>query len=138
MNRTKKYVFIVVTAIVLTTLLIVMSNPLRWSKEHLKKHLLKITPIGTSMENVIDIIESNEEWTILSTDDTHGYLLIGGTPEMSRRTTSNPEETIGEKSIEAFIGEYNVWLLRRVSAYWAFDENSNLINIDVCKFMIGM
>ena len=52
-----KYTSITAVGIVVAIFIVVASNPLRWSEKHIKEYMLKITPIGTSMEEIVNIIE---------------------------------------------------------------------------------
>jgi len=127
----KKYIIVGLIVIVLIIsvylLFTVILNP---SRGVIKNELLKVTPIGTSMEDVISAIESKNKWKIRYIDYESGYRIDKyGNPDF----TYMPQfyTVVGEKSIEVFIGVYLKGIY--VSAYYAFDENSNLIDILVYK-----
>ena len=53
-------------------------TPLRWPAELIRAHMLKRTPIGTMMEDVIKVIESNKKWeSIISISNIYMMLLAG-------------------------------------------------------------
>ena len=89
--------------------------------KYIREYLLELTPIGTSIEDVLEVIYKNEEWRIDRINYEQGYI----------------EETriIGEKSIRVMIGEYkkSFDFYTAVEVSWGFDENSKLIDIYVRK-----
>ena len=128
MSKIKLYTLIAFLAIVFIVAVIPLFNPLRWPQECIKNGILKLTPIGTSMEDVIKIIESKWENDSISYYD-EGYRKPGppDPSDIGRGTI------VGEKSIEVFIGEYRNVFATCVSVFWVFDENSELIEIFVEK-----
>ena len=101
-------------------ILIIVLNPLRRSEEHIRGCMLKSTPIGTSIEDVLDAIEKKEKWQINYISYETGYINGGG-------------PVVGEKSIRVMIGEYGIFLNTSVTVFWGFDGDSNLIEIAVWK-----
>lgn len=129
----KKIVYstlIVLLSIILVLVIIMFLNPLRRSEEQIKRNMLKLTPIGTSMEVVISIIDGNK-WKYHVRD--YGYFFIHGLPS---RHASRP--AIGVKSIDAYLGEYRTIFLTGVSVFYGFDEDSILIDIAVLKEVDGL
>ena len=109
-----------------------LSNPLRKSEEQIRKNILEITPIGMSMEDVIRVIGTKEKWVIRYTFD-FGYVMKMGFPSEPDSSDFAEGKVIGEKSIRGTIGEYQNFFKVYVETYWAFDENSKLIDIAVKK-----
>lgn len=105
----------------------VLLNP---SVGRIRKNLLKITPIGTSMEDVIAAVESNEKWKIDYINEDSGYM-VDENGNIWRNWMFGSYTVIGEKSIGVSLGIYLKGIY--VSAYYGFDENSNLIDILVYK-----
>ena len=69
----------------LTFILILLSNPLRKSNENIRKDLLKIMPIGTNMEEIIEQINKNKKWEIHYINNDKGYGIDkSGTPGYNR------------------------------------------------------
>jgi hypothetical protein len=127
----KKYMIFILISIILIILMavmIVLSNPHRKSEERIRKAMLELTPIGTSMENVIKLIESHKKWKIKKTSYEHGYGIDKwGTPGENRNIY------IGVKSIKVYLGCYGIIINTSVTVYWGFDEDGNLIDIAVRK-----
>ncbi|GEN45959.1 hypothetical protein [Alkalibacillus haloalkaliphilus] len=121
-------IFLLILVIILGIRLI--TNPLVQSEEEIRENMLKETPMGTQMEDVIEFLEGNEEWEIKSIRYENGFYHQGITPRRE----------IGEKSIRVHMGYYRAFykffLRTDVSLYYGFDENGELIEIWVRK-MIG-
>ena len=100
------------------------------SDRRIRKDILKLTPIGSSMEEVVKVVENNEKWEIDWIWDNRGYGIdkngIPGEPD-------EDSNLVGAKSISADIGCYYIPLKTYVTVYWGFDENSKLIEIAVRK-----
>jgi len=131
------FVLIFISVIMLTVAIfegyIVFLNPLMRSHEGIRAYMLKFTPIGMSMEDVVKVIEDNDNWRIRETWET-GYTLINGRPSFfPRNLPASTGTIIGEKSLRVHIGEYRIFFTTNVSVYYAFDEDSKLIDIAVYK-----
>ena len=100
-------------------------NPNMQPAGWIKQDLLKLTPIGTSMEEVIAAVESNENWKIMSINEKNGYLAEGSS------SVPGTEIFVGEKFVRASLEKHFMGVY--VSAYYGFDENSELIDIKVVK-----
>lgn len=123
-------VLIALLLIALVVFIEIVSNPLRRPPERIREDLLKVTPIGMDMEEVIQVIESNKKWELGNIVYQNGYGMDKwGTPGGSGDTI------IGEKYIWAIIDEYRNYfiIIVDVSAFWGFDEESKLIDIAVRK-----
>lgn len=132
------YVLIAVSAVIIISVVVVLSNPLRSSNESIRTTMLKLTPIGTSMEDVVEVVEGNEKWKIRSVRD-YGYLLVNGIPSfpyfspIGEGGYDYKHPIIGEKSMRVYLGDYRTIFVTSVSVFYAFDENSKLIDIAVLK-----
>ena len=119
-----------------------MLNPLRNSEETIRKKLLKATPIGTEMQDVINEINSHKEYIDVDNYD-HGYYVRknGYSPTITTYKPSSEtlEKTVGEKHTHVFIGEYNyhLFFVACVVALYGFDENDRLVDIAVYKELDG-
>ena len=143
------FVLIILFAIilaVLTTPFIKMAldsqNPFRKSEDEIYKSVLEFTPIGMSMENVIQVIEGNKNWETAYINYEHG---------VSQGELGRPGDSIGEKSIRVTLGKYvgtyrsgNIFTTFiytnfdvYVEGWWGFDENGKLIEIFVKKDIVG-
>lgn len=104
------------------------ANPLTRSEEKIKENLLKSTPIGTKMEDVVKFIESEKKWKIDYISYEQGFW----------HQRIYPNRTVGKKSIRAELGEYRFVFATSVTVFWGFDENSKLIDIWVWKTTDGL
>jgi hypothetical protein len=118
-----KYIIIIILILVFAISLPGIINPLRRPAWLIQAHMLLITPIGTGMEDVINFVESNENWDVRINYNS-GFL---------KQEPGKPRITIGEKSIRVFHGQYSTILNTFVTVYYGFDENENLIDIWVWK-----
>ena len=132
----KKIIFGVATVILATVMVVVvlvLLDPLRSSPQRIRAAMLKHTPIGMSMEEVIGVIENNDTWEIGATRD-HGYSIRNGYPYIY--ILRGNENIIGVKSMRVYIGSYNFFFFAgrtTVYAYYGFDEDSKLVDIAVGK-----
>jgi len=131
--ETKKKVLIICVCTMSLVFLIILMNPLRRSEEHIRERMLKLTPVGTSIEDVVEII-NKRGWSNDGVLDRGYGLANGGTPTIYTSYFTN-EPVIGTKSIRANIGEYHAYMIiyTWVFCYWGFDENSRLIDIAIEK-----
>ncbi len=102
-------------------------NPLIQSENQIKNNLWEQTPIGTSMNEVIQFIKTKKDWEIETINYEYGFL--------SQR--SKPIKLIGNKSIRVYLGEYrifsNYYFVTDVTVYYGFNEKGELIDIWVLK-----
>lgn len=114
--------------IVLTIVLMVVSNPLRRSESHIRSQLLVSAPLGTSLENVEQYI-LEEEWEINWVSKESGF----------NHQRFSPSRVIGSKSIRANLGDYQgIPFKANVTVFWGFDDQSKLIDIWVWKTWDGL
>ena len=129
MRRIAMFVIIVISVVAFIVLAVIMSNPLRWPDSRIRANMLKHTPIGTNIVDVIKFVESNENWKIYHIYQ-NGYMLKDGI--ISRPSKQN-EYSVGVTSMEVRLGEYRTIFATDVSIFFAFDEDSKLIDIGVLK-----
>ena len=121
-------VFIIVCILLPVTLMII--NPMQRPAFMIRNQVLSLTPIGTHIDDVIIVIESNENW--------HWNGHISGAGFRCYRQ----QRWIGERSIRAGCGAH--WpsaiffrpimgLLTETSTtiFWGFDEDGKLIDVYV-------
>jgi hypothetical protein len=112
-------IFLIIVAINILALI----NPLRKSQAGIEKDILKLTPMGMQMDDVIKTIEGNEEWKVRYISYERGYMH-----------PYRENHTVGNKSIRASIGVYKaIFIPVYVTVLWGFDENGKLIEIYVWK-----
>ena len=117
--------FVVILGVIAVTY---ATNLLRKPEEEIKANILELTPIGTSMDDVINVIESNESWVVMYISDR------GGVPQGELGKVG---DAIGEKTISVILGSYRNIFKTYVVFWWAFDENSKLIEVFIEKAILG-
>ena len=123
--------------VVVVCILIFLANPLLKSEEQVRESILKLTPIGTSMEDVLKVIEINKKWETRYVSYVHG---------ISQGDLGKSGSSIVKKSIRVMIGKYHfepnfdiyAFVERSVTVFWAFNEESKLIEIYVLKTVAGV
>ncbi len=152
-----KRIFVkIIGFIALTVILVVVvtetSNPLRRSNEQIKESILELTPIGTNKEQIIAEIEANKQWHKNKYKDLYenmfdgkyqhfdyGYAIRNGMLLIRYHGGQyDDSEMIGKEAMKAPIGTYTNFAYgfpfdTTVYVYWAFDENSNLVDIAITK-----
>ena len=142
-----KFVICILIALVILILggiiIMILLNPLRRSEERIREDILLMTPIGSTMEEVIEVIENNRRWTNEHEIYDRGYGIIRVGSEGNHRYFSTINyykgqrtfvKTVGVETIRLDIGDYHNPLSHTVVlVHWAFDENGKLIDIAVGK-----
>jgi len=120
---------------ILIIVLIVLSNPLRESNENIRKSLLKKTPIGTSVSDVISVVEKDPNWKIRYVNSDIGYYVSpAGYPSVATKADmSGKGVVVGEKSIRVYLGRYGLIFETYVSAFYGFDCDGKLVDIAILK-----
>ena len=142
MKKKLTYVLFILLAVSITVVIILLLNPLRRSEEKIRADILRITPIGMNMEDVIVVIENNTGWEVLHTFSqgyTEGRWFVRG-PHQSPYVRGHDIAIVGVKSMEVHIGSYNFLLFAletRVSIFMGFDEDSKLVDIGVRKYAMA-
>ena len=117
---------IVILVIVIMNILTII-NPLRKSQAGIEKDILRLTPIGMHIDDVIKIIEGREKWNVRYIDYEMGYAH-------PYRLCTDDDYIVGNKSIRASIGDYKViFVPANVTVLWGFDYDGKLIEIYVWK-----
>ena len=122
-NKYIKLVFVslVLAFVFMMSVVMPIINPLYRSEEKIREYVLEITPIGTSMDEVLAVIEKQEKWKLRHVIHENGYLN-------SDYASSNSEYTIvGEKHILVRLG-ITWWFAYGVYAYLGFDSHEMLID----------
>ncbi|MCL2047723.1 MAG: hypothetical protein FWG87_03245 [Defluviitaleaceae bacterium] len=111
-----KYVALSILGIIAIIVVAMALNPLRWSEQMIRTRMLKLTPIGTSIEEVVDVVENNKKWKAYPVLN-HGYN----------------DRVIGVKEMQVHIGGYRTIFHTDIIIFYGFDEDSKLIDIAVFK-----
>ncbi|MCL2578168.1 MAG: hypothetical protein FWE27_09000 [Defluviitaleaceae bacterium] len=101
-------------------------NPLRHSDVRIRENILKLTPIGSTIEDVIQVIESNEAW------EWNGRIA-----DIGYQTHSNTTALTGAQSIRVTLGTYSNGFIVYVVSFWGFDEEGILLDVRIWKAVAG-
>jgi len=110
---------------------------LRKSTEEILEYLLEITPVGSRIQDVLALINSNEDWTLRYVNNSYGFAMRNGRPSEPSSADIADGNVVGTQSVRVLIGSY--WsspiaiYITHVAVFWAFDGNSNLVDIQVRK-----
>lgn len=135
----KKYITILLIFLsifgLISIVIITFQNPLRKSEENIKNDLLKQMPLGIDMHDVMKIVNKKNTWNIIWVSEKHGIVIGRNGPSTVR--ILDDEINVGKKSMCVDMGYYYKYFFVQtdVSAFFAFDENSKLIEIAVSKSM---
>jgi len=101
----------------------------------LKNYILKITPLGTSLDDIVDIINSRDDWGSANLLNYGLYKENPGEPYMEDRERPR----IGERTVSTSMGTYkslrDVFFLMEihVAIIWVFDANDILIDVHIWR-----
>ena len=132
-NRGRKIFIAVIALLFLAWGISMIADPIRRPRPMVRNYVLRLTPMGTDIDEVVRILENVEGWTIMFVDYNLGFTLP---------TAPNPYDTaIGNQSIRVFAGNYwpsnfpIIGLIQwtTVSIFWGFDEDGKLIEVYVRK-----
>ena len=120
-------------AIVLITFIPLLTTPVRRPTNMVKDYILKTTPIGTSIEEVIEIINNRNDWGLPMVSN-EGFI-----PSPPFDVPGIAPPPIGEKTIRTNLGSYRAWykwfplMVWGVGATWVFDAYGKLIEVHIMK-----
>ena len=123
--------------VMLMTAVLMISTPMRRPAPILRSQVLGVTPLGTCIDDVIEMINESNDW------ENHLYRDFGFnslSPWSEAEFLHHPR--IGNQFILVPLGEYRTWFFwppfAEVSAsiVWIFDSDGILIEVYVRK--IGM
>lgn len=111
------------SAIILVLLNVTACSSLRESSVAIRRTLLFQTPIGSSQEEVLTVLNEHQ---YKASQSNSGFL---------RQERHEPTAVIGVSSIRAELGDYWVppFLTTSVTAFWGFDADKKLLDIWVWK-----
>jgi len=140
MRKRTQIVLSLLLLIVLATIVTLFTNPIRRPTSSVRNYILRRTPVGTDIEDVIEFI-SNKSWEIHFISRERGFRhpnpqFIPG--QFTEEELRYPID-IGEQSIIVFAGRYRTWykflfiVPTDVTIFWGFDANGKLIEVHVAK-----
>jgi len=140
MTETKKILIalsIVVVGVTIMVTMIMPLHPLFRSPKRVLNDTLKLTPMGTHIDDVAALVESKTiiknvtEWREPTIRYDSGYVNPNGeVPGWSTTVSPGNRSIVGHKSIEvSYKAHYNTY----ISIYWGFDEDGKLVDVFVDK-----
>ena len=105
----------------------------------IRRDILRITPLGTNKADVISVIEERE-WHIRFIRETAGYFMNRGRvadgPNLLMLASGEAYE-VGTQSIRIFLGHFYLFGIAgvHVDVYYAFDEDSKLVDVAIRRGM---
>ena len=119
----------------LWVVVLLYTDPLMRSESSIRRYLLRSTPIGTSMSDVIFDAILHPEWSVQLIDRSYGVVLFpsSSVPTRMPGRWASPENIVGYMSVEAHLGTRRMIVRFDVTAFYAFDSDGKLIEILVRK-----
>jgi len=115
-------------------IILMLRNPIRRPTPMLTNYVLRLTPIGMHIDDVISIVGNHREWRIWWVSRENGF--VHPHPQEIRPLSEGWPVIVGEQSIRVQAGRYRfngLLLQTTVSIFWAFDEEGMLTEIYIWK-----
>ncbi|MDR2559306.1 MAG: hypothetical protein LBC86_07180 [Oscillospiraceae bacterium] len=133
---TKKRKILILTPLIIILILIIaiIVYPIIGPNWYIRMRILMQIPIGTSMEDAIEIAQNNSRWEKSFVSYNNGVRLKG--IHQSPNITSfanNVNPVIGEHAMSVYLGEYRFVFVGGVTAFFAFCEDEKLIDVFIRK-----
>ena len=104
--------------------------------EPTKFNILRTTPLGTPIHQVLEIADNKKNWKIVTSKDYGVRLHYGKNPAIDDFVGENTV-VIGEKSVAVYLGSkrelmgkyFHYFKETKVTAFFAFDSDEKLIDI---------
>jgi len=141
MKGRRKIVILVFPLLAILTLLTIIpmfTTFMRRPTNMVRNYITRITPIGTSIGDVVEVIERREGWDVRRIDFERGFIP-GSSARPAQGLNSN---VVGEMAVWVHLGTYHAWhtwppfIEQVVDVFWGFDVDGNLIEVYVRK--LGM
>lgn len=135
----KRFVIVIVTLIMLPLLAFgtfLLTVPISRPNKMVRNYVLRQLPKGTSWSDSIEIID-DKKWIIEESYVDCGLrinaserAIFASDDEMRNGVSDNKNiRIVGAKSMLVFLGEFNAPFNTAVSAYLAFDDNDQLVEV---------
>ena len=112
-------------------------NPLCRPETSIRNYILRLTPLGTDIEEVILILENRDELEVRYINYSNGYIYQGS-PIASWPTNEYGMSVIGDKSIKvegSYRAIYKLFLESVVDVCYGFDVDGKLVEVTVSKYI---
>ena len=141
MKKTTKVILFLLLSLTLLTIVPLFTNPVRRPVSSVRNYILRRTPVGTDIEDVIEFIDSQRNWELLSISRERGFRHPN--PAFIPRQFTEEELRypidIGEKSIIVHVEPYRAWykflfiVPTHAAIFFGFDADGKLIDVHVWK-----
>ena len=137
-RRFAVYALSLLALLVLITVVRMIITPMRRPGRILESQILRITPLGTCIDDVIEIINERDDWANPNVNREFGFNP--SSPWSNIDLPHSPQR--GAQFVSIPFGVYRTWLFWppfaevSVSITWIFDSAGELIEVFVQK--IGM
>ena len=119
--------------VILAPFILMIPNPMRRPQEMARNYILQLTPLGTSIEDVVEIMERNGYGRLNVRDFGFSPITTAAPPPQGQPDVPR----IGVKSASIGMGRYLAWYrwfhFTEVGVRWGFDEDGKLIDVHVRK-----
>ena len=148
-------IFPVIMAIVIPLAILMVVNPMRGPQFMINIYVLRLTPLGTHIDDVVEIVENNDRWRIRNISYEWGFRHPR--PDRVRGWPNDPvlppgwilsewnNVIVGDKYIRVDSGPYwpaivpvpviGFFMTTSSSIFWGFDEDGKLIAVYVWQGM---
>jgi hypothetical protein len=110
-------------------------NPARMPKPLLRTYMLMRTPVGTDIEDVLTSVHNGRfRWRVFPVVDRGLLVTNNSVFHASHLTCDDDERVVGVKSLRVYLGSYYTIFEMYSEVFYAFDEDSKLIDIFVVKY----
>ena len=141
MKKRKKVMVVILflfVIILLVAIIPMLTNPMRRPRNIIRHQVLRITPIGMNIDDVIEVIERRDDWgePIVSYEFGFAPLSPGRRRPLPAELGLPDLPRVGKMSISSYMGNYRNWfmlLVVDVTIFWAFDEDGKLIDVHIWK-----
>jgi len=122
--------FALLAVMVLSIVIPMLTTPYRRPIDMIRNHILRITPLGTNIEDVIAILDSRDDFGSLHIDFERGFQATPGDRHAGKYD-------MGEMLVSTGLGMYRAWyrwfplMTWSVGASWIFDGDGILIEVYV-------
>jgi len=118
------------TVMILSIVIPMLTTPYRRPIGMIRNHILRITPLGTNIEDVINILDSKDDFGALHIDFESGFRATPGDRHAGM-------DDMGEMLVSTGLGRYRAWyrwfplMTWAVGASWIFDGDGQLIEVHI-------
>jgi hypothetical protein len=129
MKKKTMILLIFVCIIIVIIVIRMLQNPLFLrSERQIERYILRITPIGMSVEDVINVVRNETSWKVIR---ARGWTPLSSLSE--NELNSYIDERIDVGVVMLFLGKS--FGFNSVTAIWRFNQNGELISVTVNRVM---